>query len=132
MLGVGIGLTETLANRLSKKYPDFKALGVCNLQGLAPWNQTRYFAEIEVEDVWGVVPTLGHPGCGEQRDGEGHTAIRRRGDAAALAHEAGPGNAGLYDELVAVGDDRSVAHAMSLYQGMIPIQAPCSGAASLV
>jgi DNA polymerase V len=33
-VGVGIGPTKTLAklaNRLAKRHPDFKAIGVCNL-----------------------------------------------------------------------------------------------------
>ncbi len=58
-VGVGIGPTKTLAklaNRLSKRHPDFKPIGVCNLQDLEPWQQLRYFAEVAVEDVWGVGP----------------------------------------------------------------------------
>ena len=58
-VGVGIGPTKTLAklaNRLSKCHPDFKPIGVCNLQNLEPWQQLRYFAEVAVEDVWGVGP----------------------------------------------------------------------------
>jgi DNA polymerase V len=56
-VGVGIGPTKTLAklaNRLAKKHPDFKAVGVCNLQDLEPWHQIRYFSQVDVEDVWGV------------------------------------------------------------------------------
>ena len=56
-VGVGIGPTKTLAklaNHLAKRHPDFKALGVCNLQDLEPWQQWRYFAEVQVGEVWGV------------------------------------------------------------------------------
>ncbi|MBK6742639.1 MAG: Y-family DNA polymerase [Hydrogenophilales bacterium] len=56
-VGVGIGPTKTLAklaNRLSKKHPDFKARGVCNLDDLPPWTQLDYFAQVEVGGVWGV------------------------------------------------------------------------------
>jgi DNA polymerase V len=56
-VGVGIGPTKTLAklaNRLAKRHPDFKAFGVCNLQDIEPWNQIRYFSEVEVEDLWGI------------------------------------------------------------------------------
>ncbi|MCP5276957.1 MAG: Y-family DNA polymerase [Thiobacillus sp.] len=56
-VGVGVGPTKTLAklaNRLAKKHPDFKAVGVCNLQDLEPWHRIRYFSEVDVEDVWGV------------------------------------------------------------------------------
>lgn len=61
-VGVGIGPTKTLAklaNRLSKRHPDFKAIGVCNLQDVEPWNLIRYLAEIEVEGVWGIGPRWG-------------------------------------------------------------------------
>ncbi len=61
-VGVGIGPTKTLAklaNRLSKKHPDFNAAGVCNLQDIAPWSLIRYLAEIEVEGVWGIGPRWG-------------------------------------------------------------------------
>lgn len=61
-VGVGIGPTKTLAklaNRLSKRHPDFKKSGVCNLQDIAPWNLIRYLAEVEVEDVWGIGPRWG-------------------------------------------------------------------------
>lgn len=56
-VGVGIGPTKTLAklaNHLAKKHPDFKAVGVCNLQDLPPWQQIRYFTEVDVGEVWGV------------------------------------------------------------------------------
>lgn len=56
-VGVGFGPTKTLAklaNRLAKRHPDFRHVGVCNLQDLAPWQQWRYMAEVDVEDVWGV------------------------------------------------------------------------------
>ncbi len=56
-VGVGIGPTKTLAklaNHLAKKHADFKAVGVCNLQDLEPWQQWRYFAEVDVGEVWGV------------------------------------------------------------------------------
>jgi len=55
--GVGIGATKTLAksaNRLSKKHPDFKAQGVCNLLALPEAVQDTYLARLEVGDVWGV------------------------------------------------------------------------------
>ena len=56
-VGVGVGPTKTLAklaNRLSKRHPDFKVSGVCNLQDIAPWNLIRYLSETAVEDVWGI------------------------------------------------------------------------------
>lgn len=56
-VGVGFGQTKTLAklaNRLSKRHPDFKQTGVCNLQAIDSQNQTRYFSEIEVSGVWGI------------------------------------------------------------------------------
>ena len=56
-VGVGIGPTKTLAklaNHLAKKHSDFKAIGVCNLQDLSPWQQIRYFTEVDVGEVWGV------------------------------------------------------------------------------
>ncbi len=58
-VGVGLGPTKTLAklaNRLSKRHPDFKTAGVCNLADLPPWRQLDYFAQVEVGDVWGVGP----------------------------------------------------------------------------
>jgi DNA polymerase V len=58
-VGVGIGSTKTLAklaNRLSKRHPDFKSIGVCNLKDLEPWHLIRYFTEVDVQDVWGVGP----------------------------------------------------------------------------
>jgi DNA polymerase V len=58
-VGVGIGPTKTLAklaNRLAKRHPDFKAIGVCNLEDLPPWQQIRYFSEVDVQDVWGIGP----------------------------------------------------------------------------
>ncbi len=58
-VGVGIGPTKTLAklaNRLAKRHPDFKAMGVCNLQDLEPWHQIAYFTDMDVQDVWGVGP----------------------------------------------------------------------------
>lgn len=58
-VGVGIGPTKTLAklaNRLAKRHPDFRPCGVCNLQDLPPWQQLRYFAEVDIEDVWGIGP----------------------------------------------------------------------------
>jgi DNA polymerase V len=61
-VGVGIGATKTLAklaNRLAKRHPDFKSLGVCNLQDVSPWQQIRYFTEVAVEDVWGIGPRWG-------------------------------------------------------------------------
>ncbi len=56
-VGVGFGSTKTLAklaNRLAKKHPDFKAVGVCNLLDLSPEQQAGYFSELAVDDVWGV------------------------------------------------------------------------------
>ena len=56
-VGVGIGPTKTLAklaNHLAKKHPDFKAVGVCNLQDISPWQRIRYFTEVDVGEVWGV------------------------------------------------------------------------------
>lgn len=56
-VGVGIGATKTLAklaNRLAKRHRDFRAEGVCNLLDLAPAQQAGYFAELAVEDVWGI------------------------------------------------------------------------------
>ncbi|MBK8639301.1 MAG: Y-family DNA polymerase [Chromatiaceae bacterium] len=56
-VGVGLGSTKTLAklaNRLAKKHPDFQAAGVCNLLDLAPAQQAGYFAELAVDDVWGI------------------------------------------------------------------------------
>jgi DNA polymerase V len=56
-VGVGIGATKTLAklaNRLAKKHPDFREVGVCNLLDLAPAQQAGYFAELAVDDVWGI------------------------------------------------------------------------------
>ncbi len=60
-VGVGIAPSKTLAklaNHLAKKHPDFKAQGVCNLQDLSPWQQIRYFTEVDVGEVWGVGPRL--------------------------------------------------------------------------
>ncbi len=73
-VGVGIGSTKTLAklaNRLSKRHPDFKPVGVCNLQDLEPWQQLRYFAEVEVGEVWGV----GHRWTAKLNDLGIHTAL---------------------------------------------------------
>ena len=56
-VGVGIGPTKTLAklaNRLAKKHLDFQVEGVCNLHDLSPAAQASYFAELGVEDVWGI------------------------------------------------------------------------------
>ncbi len=56
-VGVGIGSTKTLAklaNHLAKKHPDFKAEGVCNLLDLTPAQQAGYFAELAVDDIWGI------------------------------------------------------------------------------
>jgi len=56
-VGVGIGPTKTLAklaNRLAKKHPDYRSIGVCSLDALAPSQQEGYFAEVAVEDIWGV------------------------------------------------------------------------------
>lgn len=56
-VGVGIGPTKTLAkltNHLAKRHPDFKRMGICNLQDIAPWNQIRYFTEVDVGDIWGI------------------------------------------------------------------------------
>ena len=56
-VGVGIGTTKTLAklaNRLAKKHPDFRAEGVCNLLEVSAERQASYFAELGVEDVWGI------------------------------------------------------------------------------
>ncbi|MFN5746312.1 MAG: Y-family DNA polymerase, partial [Methylococcaceae bacterium] len=56
-VGIGIGQTKTLAklaNRLTKKHPDFRAAGVCNLADLAPHTVEAYLAELEVGDVWGI------------------------------------------------------------------------------
>jgi DNA polymerase V len=56
-VGVGIGPTKTLAklaNRLAKRHPDFKAIGVCNLQDITPCNLIHYMSEIAIEDIWGI------------------------------------------------------------------------------
>jgi len=56
-VGVGFGATKTLAklaNRLAKRHPDFRDAGVCNLQDLSPAQQAGYFAELAVEEVWGI------------------------------------------------------------------------------
>jgi DNA polymerase V len=56
-VSVGIGATKTLAklaNRLAKKHPDFRAAGVCNLLDLSPAQQAGYFADLAVDDVWGI------------------------------------------------------------------------------
>lgn len=54
---VGIGPTKTLAklaNRLAKKHPDFKPVGVCHLDDLSSAQQESYFAGEAVEDIWGA------------------------------------------------------------------------------
>ena len=56
-VGLGIGPTKTLAklaNRLAKKHPDFRAEGVCNLLAVPAERQAGYFAELGVEEVWGI------------------------------------------------------------------------------
>jgi len=56
-VGVGIGSTKTLAklaNRLAKKHPDFRAEGVCNLLNLSATQQAGYFADLAVDEVWGI------------------------------------------------------------------------------
>jgi DNA polymerase V len=56
-VGIGIGPTKTLAklaDRLAKRHADFKPIGVCNLDDIAPWNQIRYLTETPVEEIWGI------------------------------------------------------------------------------
>jgi DNA polymerase V len=56
-VGIGIGQTKTLAkvaNRLSKKHPDFRGQGICNLSALTSEALQGYLAQFSVEDVWGI------------------------------------------------------------------------------
>lgn len=56
-VGVGIGATKTLAkfaNRLAKRHPDFKGVGVCNLLDLSSARQHGYCAASPVDAVWGI------------------------------------------------------------------------------
>ena len=56
-VGIGIGQTKTLAkvaNRLSKKHPDFRGHGICNLSALPSESLDDYLAQFPVEDVWGI------------------------------------------------------------------------------
>ena len=56
-VGIGIGSTKSLAkvaNRLSKKHPQFKTAGICNLADLPTDTVEAYLAEFKVGDVWGI------------------------------------------------------------------------------